>query len=194
MNEPWVVVLVTLVVLVVLRFLALLALARGEFQRVRLAERALWRVAADRGVAERVRHVLEPPPPPPPPKPSGEPLRLLAVLQRDSRFLDFFMDDINAASDDQVLAFVRKMHPECQASLKDHLELAPVMTDTEGDSVEVPAGFDPSVIRLLGNVTGEPPFRGTLEHRGWRVKAFKLAPPPAGQDEFVVQPAEVHLP
>jgi hypothetical protein len=194
MNEPWVVVLVTLVVLVVLRFLALVALAGGDFKRVRLAERALWRVAADRGVAEKVRHVLEPPPPPPTPKPSGEPLRMLAVLQRDSRFLDFFMDDINAASDEQILAFVKKMHPECQTSLKDHLELEPVITKAEGDSVEVPTGFDPSAIRLLGNVTGEPPFRGTLQHRGWRVKAIKLAPPPGGQDEFIVQPAEVFLP
>jgi hypothetical protein len=194
MNEPWVVVSITIAAIVILRWLALFVLAGGEFQRVRLAERATWRVAADRGVADKVRQVLEPPPPAPPPKPSGEPLRLLAVLQRDSRFLDFFMDDINAVGDEQILAFVKKMHPECQVSLKDHLALEPVKVEAEGDSVEVPAGFDPSVIRLLGNVTGEPPFRGTLRHRGWRVKEIKLAPPPAGQDEFVVQPAEVYLP
>jgi hypothetical protein len=120
-------------------------------------------------------------------------LRLIAVLQRDSRFLDFFMDDIQAAADDQILAFVKKMHPECQASLKDHLVLEPVNDQNEGDTVEVAEGFDPSAIRLLGNVTGQPPFRGTLQHRGWRVKEIKLTRPPAGQDEFVVQPAEVYL-
>ena len=194
MSQTWEFVLIFIATVAVGRFVLLFLLARGNFQQFYLAERASYRVAADRRVAERVRQVLEPPPPPPPPKPSGEPLRLLTVLQRDSRFLDFFMDDINAASDEQVLAFVKKMHPECQASLKDHLELAPVMADIEGNSVEVPAGFDPSAIRLLGNVTGEPPFRGTLEHRGWCVKAIKLAPPPVGQDEFVVQPAEVYLP
>ena len=53
---------------------------------------------------------------------------------------------------------------------------------------------DPSAIRLTGNVTGQPPFKGTLQHHGWRVKQIKLAKPPEGQDEFVVQPAEVELP
>src|SRR5438105_6838887 len=169
--EPWVIVLLTVLAVVVVRFLGLWLLAGGDLQRARLADSALWRVATDRSIAEKVRPILRPPPPEPakPPKPSAEPLRLVTVLQRDSRFLDFFMDDINAAADEQILAFVRKMHPECQASLKDHLVLEPVMNQNEGEAVEVPAGFDPSAIRLLGNVTGEPPFRGTLEHRGWRV-------------------------
>ena len=60
--------------------------------------------------------------------------------------------------------------------------------------MKVPAGFDPSAIRLTGNVTGQPPFQGTLQHHGWRVKEIKLAPPPEGQDQFIVQPAEVELP
>jgi hypothetical protein len=42
-------------------------------------------------------------------------------------------------------------------------------------------------------VTGKPPFAGTLAHRGWRVKQLKLNPPPAGQDEYVIMPAEVEL-
>jgi hypothetical protein len=57
-----------------------------------------------------------------------------------------------------------------------------------------PAGFDPSAIRLTGNVTGEPPFKGTLQHHGWRVKEIKLGPVPEGQDEFVLAQAEVVLP
>jgi hypothetical protein len=170
-------------------------IAGGNVQRAVLANRAHWRLLTNPAFADKVRALLEPVEQKPfPPKPSAEPFRLLAVLQRDSRFLDFFMDDINAAADEQILAFVKKMHPECQASLKDHLVLEPVMSQTEGDTVEVPAGFDPSAIRVLGNVTGEPPFRGTLQHRGWRVREIKLAPPPAGQDEFVIQPAEVYLP
>ena len=64
----------------------------------------------------------------------------------------------------------------------------------EGENVEVPKGFDPSAIRLTGNVTGEPPFKGTLQHHGWRVKEVKLQKPAEGQDGFVVQPAEVELP
>jgi len=46
---------------------------------------------------------------------------------------------------------------------------------------------------LTGNVTGQPPFKGTLLHHGWRVTEIKLAKPPEGQDEFVVHPAEVEL-
>ena len=52
------------------------------------------------------------------------------------------------------------------------------------------AGFDPSAIRLTGNVAGEPPFRGNLLHHGWRVREIKLSRPPEGQDQFIVQPAE----
>jgi hypothetical protein len=49
-------------------------------------------------------------------------------------------------------------------------------------------------VRLTGNVTGEPPFRGTLKHPGWRARELKVGPPPKGQDEFVLEPAEVELP
>jgi hypothetical protein len=195
MDNPVVIVVVTVLAVIVLRLLVALALAGGDAQRLGLAIRASWRLLRDPAFGEKVRPLLGPVEQKPvKAKPSGEPLRLLAVLQRDSRFLDFFMDDINAAADEQIVAFVKKMHPECQTSLKDHLVLEPVMSQTEGDTVEVPPGFDPSAIRLLGNVTGQPPFRGTLQHRGWRVKEIKLALPPAGQDEFVVQPAELYLP
>jgi len=193
MDNPIVIVVLTVIAVIVLRFLVALALAGGDVQRIGVAIRASWRILRDRAFAEKAGSLLQPAEPKPA-KPSAEPLRLLAVLQRDSRFLDFFMDDMSAAADDQILAFVKKMHPECQTSLKDHLVLEPALNQTEGDTVEVPPGFDPSAIRLLGNVTGQPPFRGTLQHRGWRVKEIKLALPPAGQDEFVVQPAEIYLP
>jgi hypothetical protein len=195
MDNSILVVALTVLAIVVLRLLVVIALAGGDFQRVGLTIRASWRILRDREFGNKVRPLLQPTlTPPVPQKQSAEPLRLLTVLQRDSRFLDFFMDEISAAADDQIVAFVKKMHPECQTSLKDHLVLEPVMAQPEGDSVEVAAGFDPSEIRLLGNVTGQPPFRGTLQHPGWRVKEIKLAPPPVGQDEFVVQPAEVYLP
>jgi len=129
-----------------------------------------------------------------PPKPSGEPLRLLALLQRDGRLLDFLLEDIQAYPDAQIGAAVRDIHRQCQAALKEHLVLEPVLAKAEGESVEVLAGFDPSAIRLTGNVTGQPPFKGTLQHQGWRVKEIKLAPPPEGQDDLVLMPAEVELP
>lgn len=134
-----------------------------------------------------------PPAPPPPPKPTAEPLRLLALLQREGRLVDFLMEDIQSFSDQQVGQAVREIHRQCRKVLDEHLVLEPVLAQAEGEQATVPAGFDPSAIRLVGNVAGQPPFTGTLAHRGWRVKQIKLAPPPAGLDEHVIMPAEVEL-
>jgi len=129
-----------------------------------------------------------------PPKPSGAPVRMLAVLQAESRFIDFLLEDISAFPDSQVGLAVREIHRKAQAALRQHLVLEQVLPVPEGETVTVPKGFDPSAIRVLGNVTGEPPFTGQVQHPGWRVKEIKLTPLPAGQDEFVIQPAEVQLP
>jgi hypothetical protein len=125
--------------------------------------------------------------------PSAEPLRLLALLQRDARLLDFLMEDISGYSDAQVGAAVRDMHDKCRAVLDKHVELGPVLDQKEDSQVTVPPGFDPSAIRLTGNITGAPPFQGVLRHAGWRARRVKLPPPARGQDEFVLQPAEVEL-
>jgi uncharacterized protein DUF2760 len=134
-----------------------------------------------------------PAPPPTPPKPTAEPLRLLGLLQREGRLVDFLMEDIGSFSDQQVGQAVREIHRQCRKVLDEHVVLEPVLAQSEGDQATVPAGFDPAVVRLVGNVTGQPPFTGTLTHRGWRVKQLRLSPPPAGQDEFVIMPAEVEL-
>ncbi len=108
--------------------------------------------------------------------------------------LDFLLEDIQGAADEQLGAGVRELHRKAQAVVKDHLVLEPVLPHNEGETVEVPPSFDPSAIRLTGNVTGQPPFRGTLQHHGWRVKNYTLPTPPEGQDPFVLAPAEVELP
>ena len=46
---------------------------------------------------------------------------------------------------------------------------------------------------MNGNVTGEPPYTGELQHPGWRVKEIRLPTTAEGQDPFVVQPAEVQV-
>ena len=191
--EWYYVVPATVAAVVVVKFLVLLAMG-GSMARVLLAVRTYWRTVADPAFAGKVQDLLTPPPPPPPPKPSGEALRLLALLQRKGRLLDFLLEDIQGATNEQIGAGVRELHKESQSALKEHLVLAPVLPGEEGDAVEVPPGFDPSAVRLTGNVTGQPPFRGVLKHHGWRVRDFTLAKPPEGQDEFVVAPAEVELP
>jgi hypothetical protein len=86
------------------------------------------------------------------------------------------------------------MHKQCQEALKKALELEPVLPQAQDEHVEVPAGFDPSAVRLTGNVTGTPPFKGVLKHPGCRVKQIRIAAPPEGVDEFVLMPAEVEMP
>ena len=119
-------------------------------------------------------------------------MRLLGLLQREARLLDFLMENLSAYDDQQIGASVRDIQVKSQGIIKKHLTLEPVLAQEEGSRVTVPAGFDPSSMRLVGNVSGQPPFHGTLQHAGWRVKAVNL-PQPEGQDEFVLMPAEVEL-
>jgi len=136
---------------------------------------------------------VEPPAPPKPAKPSGAPLRMLTLLQREGRLVDFLLEDISGASDPQIGFGVRELHGKCQEALKKALVLEPVLPQKEEDAVEIPAGFDPSAIRLTGNVAGQPPFKGVVKHPGWRVKQIKVPAPPEGVDEFVLMPAEVEM-
>jgi hypothetical protein len=195
-SDPVVVVILTILVLVVLRCLVLVILSGGDLARIWLTIRASLRTLRNPSFADKVRPLLEPAPaaPPKPPKPSGAPLRLLRLLQRDGRFLDFALEDVGPFEDAQIAAAVREMQPRWRATLREHLDLEPVRTEAEGSTVEVPPGFDPSAIQVTGNVSGQPPFRGTLKHPGWRVKELRVPTPPEGQDEFVIQSAEVELP
>jgi hypothetical protein len=193
-EQPLLIVIITLLVVLAVYLLALFLLAKGNIGRIRFALRSELRILRDPSFAAKVESLLVPPKPPTPAKPSGAPLRLLALLQREGRLLDFLLEDIQSYSEAQIGAAVRDIHRQCRVALQEHLDLHPVLPQPEGSTVEIPNGFDPSAVRLTGNVTGQPPFRGTLQHHGWRVKEIKLAAPPEGQDEFVLMPAEVELP
>jgi hypothetical protein len=136
---------------------------------------------------------IKPIEPPKPTKPSGAPLRMLTLLQAESRLVDFLMEDIQGATSEQIGNAVREIHAKAQSALKQHAVIEQVVSGNEGDNITVTKGFDPSAIRVIGNVTGEPPFKGQINHPGWRVKELKLATPPEGADEFVLQPAEVQI-
>jgi len=129
-----------------------------------------------------------------PPKPTTDAaVQFLGLLQREGRLVDFLREDIQPYDDAQIGAAVRAIHEGCRQILSEHVTLEPVLSGNEGDEVTVPADFDPSAIRLTGNVSGEPPFRGTLRHAGWRAKQVKLPAQPAGQDTKIVAPAEVEI-
>ena len=120
-------------------------------------------------------------------------IQLLAILQRDGRLVDFLLEPIDGYSDAQIGAAVRDIHKGCRKTLEEYLRIEPVRAEHEESAIEVPAGFDPSAIRLVGNVAGQPPFRGTLRHRGWRTREVKLPAMPTAADPSVIAPAEVEI-
>lgn len=120
-------------------------------------------------------------------------LQLLGLLQREGRLVDFLEEEVDSFSDAEIGAAARVVHQGCRQALHEHAILAPVRTEEEEASVEVPPGFDATAIRLVGNVTGEPPFRGVLRHRGWRVTELRLPRVSEGHDLRVIAPAEIEL-
>lgn len=119
-------------------------------------------------------------------------LRLLATLQEEGRLVDFFTEDISPYSDEQIGAATRGIHESCRKALRHAVTVEPVMPGEEGATVTVPQGFDPATIRLVGAVSGEPPFTGVLKHAGWRATAVNL-PKRSGHDPQVIAPAEVEI-
>lgn len=120
-------------------------------------------------------------------------LGLLALLQREGRLVDFLREPLDGFSDADIGAAVRDVHRGCRKVLDQHLTIEPVMPGSEEARVDVPKGFDPAEIRLIGEVQGEPPFRGTLRHHGWRVVDARLPALAEGIDRTVIAPAEVEL-
>jgi Domain of unknown function (DUF2760) len=120
-------------------------------------------------------------------------VQLLTLLQREGRLLDFLQENIDGYSNDQIGAAVRDIHRGCKKVLAEHTPLEPVLAGQENGPVRVDPGFDPSRIRLTGNVVGEPPFTGTLRHHGWRAARITLPEITTASDPTVVAPAEVEL-
>lgn len=125
----------------------------------------------------------------------SEVVNFVAILQERGRFVDFLMDDIKAYSDAQVGAAGRVLHEGCKAVLLEHFGIRPMREEGEGSKVTVPTGYAPDDYRLVGKISGEAPFTGTLIHHGWRVEWVKL---PrllrASADRLpAIAPAEVEL-
>jgi hypothetical protein len=127
-----------------------------------------------------------------PATPSDGALQILAILQRDSRLIDFLMEDISAYSDDQVGAAVRSLHDQCRDALNRYIQLAPIIDGVEGTFTRL-ASIDPSSVKLLGNVPPQPPPGGVLRHKGWRCVKVDLPALQGKQDAKIIAPAEVEI-
>jgi hypothetical protein len=129
-----------------------------------------------KGAAEKLPApaAVAPPPAPAANQAEAEVVAFFALLQEKGRFVDFLMDDVTAYDDAQVGAAARVVHQGCREVLREHFKIAPVSDAAEGSRVTVPAGYAPDEYRLLGRISGEPPFSGTLIHKGWKTEFVKL--------------------
>jgi hypothetical protein len=119
-------------------------------------------------------------------------LQLLAILQRDSRLIDFLQEDIAGYEDEQIGAAVREIHDQSRDAIARYVTLTPVIDGVEGTYAKAPAQ-DPSLVKFVGNVPAQPPAGGTLRHKGWRATKVNLPALPARQDATVIAPAEIEI-
>ena len=124
----------------------------------------------------------------------GRAVQLLALLQREGRLIDFVLEDLAAYSDAQIGAAARDVHAGCRRVLERYLTVEAILPGREGEAVTVGRDqpIDPAAFHLVGNVAGQPPFRGTLVHPGWRVSRVQF-PPLGTTDRTIVTPAEIEL-
>ena len=128
------------------------------------------------------------------PKPVAGPkdgaIQILSILQRDSRLVDFIMEDISAYSDDQVGAAVRDVQVQARKALDRYLSLRPIVDAVEGDFIKSD-GLDSGLVRFVGKVpaSGKAPG-GLLRHKGWKAEKIDL---PQAPMTAIVAPAELEV-
>lgn len=120
-------------------------------------------------------------------------LHLLSILQRDARLLDFFFEKLDQFEDAQIGAAVRNIHENSYKTITKYLSPKSVIDSAEGEEVTIDKGFDPATVKLTGNVTGEPPFKGILRHKGWQAGALELPVLSERENNLLISPAEVEI-
>ena len=118
-------------------------------------------------------------------------LQLLALLQREGRFLDFVEQEVAAFSDADIGAAARVVHEGCRKALHAHARVVPVRSEAEGARLTLDGAS--ADVKLVGNVAGSAPFRGVLRHRGWRVEDLTLPKRVGAHDATLVAAAELEL-
>jgi hypothetical protein len=146
----------------------------------------------------------EPLPPPAavvqPPAPAenqteAEVVAFFALLQEKGRLVDFLMEDLTPYDDAQVGAAARVVHQGCRQVLQESFNITPISGAEEGSQVTVPAGYAADEYRIVGKLSGDPPFTGKLVHKGWKTEAVKLPRlVNAGRERLpAIAPAEVEI-
>lgn len=174
--------------------------------RLILAFKLFFKVLFDKALAGRAAGLFAPPaaepvkPAPISTTPAkaistrSDALTLLSVLQREARLIDFLKEEIGGYDDAQIGAAVRDVHRDAAAVLERLFALRPLLEQAEGSEIALPANPDASRLKLVGNLGGQPPARGHLQHAGWQATKSDL-PQFTGSAEAakVIAPAEVEV-
>lgn len=120
-------------------------------------------------------------------------LHMMSILQREGRLLDFFDQDLNQYDDEQIGSAVRSIQDDCKKAIKKYIDPRPIIDSEEGELVIIEKGFDMNAIHLVGNVVGDPPFKGFLRHQGWKAGKKGLPKLLDVQDATIITPAEVKI-
>ena len=142
------------------------------------------------------RALPEPKPEPrgaPPPPSHDAALQLLALLQREGRFVDFLEEDVASFADADIGAAARVVHAGCRKAIREHVKLEPVRTEDEGARLTLEEPLDVAAVKLTGNVQGTGPYSGTLRHRGWKAADITMPTAVDGHDARILAQAEVEL-
>ncbi|EDM65326.1 hypothetical protein PE36_11912 [Moritella sp. PE36] len=119
--------------------------------------------------------------------------QLLSLLQSEARFVDFIQEDLTGATDEQIGAAARIIHTGSKKVINEYFSLTPIRSEEEESQVTVAEGFNPSEVKLIGNVLGSAPYRGILVHAGWKISSVNLPKLAQGHNTNILAAAEVEL-
>lgn len=151
-------------------------------KRLLNAFRCFFRALADGNFADNLQRKEEP---------LQDAKLLLAFLQEEGRLVDFLQEDISEFDDEQIGAAVREVHTKTRLALQKVFTIEAITEQSEGETIKIVENFDKNAIKLVGKVTGNPPFSGTVQHHGWKIVACKKLP--TQQNVSVIAKAEVEI-
>ncbi|WP_373501098.1 DUF2760 domain-containing protein [Desulfococcus sp.] len=120
-------------------------------------------------------------------------LHLFSLLQREGRLMDFLAEEIEGYTDGDIGAAARNIHENCRKIVDKYIVPQSILSDEEDSEITIAPGFDPNAVKLTGNVTGNPPFKGILRHKGWKAEKIGMPTLSGDRDPRIIAPAEVEI-
>jgi hypothetical protein len=175
--------------------------------RIGLAFKAFFAALFQSAKADAIRNALSDTPKPTPtvvdklPSPAkpkevstaskrSDALTLLAVLQREARFIDLIQEPLKNYSDAEVGAAAREVIDQTSKVLQRMFDITPLIETAEGDSIAKPADMPASRWKALSSVDQKTKI--TIVHPGWIARSSNLPVwTGSSQDASVLMPTEV---